>query len=300
MNKREAFLAAARSQVGKGIYVWGAKGQNLLDMSDPEKWIKKKETTTENAKRAIVLFNKRKAEGVDPIRAFDCSGLVYWANKEADIGYGIINAAGFYRQCVDVEKLMPGDLVFHHNGIKIVHVGIYIGDDTVCESQGRDVGVVETPYASRAKYWNRQGRLKKIADEYPAVTLLGDANCDGKVTAADAALILNYVAGYSELTKQGYANADVDMDGLVTKADAEAIMAYVVGLGTLPPSKQVKMLKSLKVRAGGDTKSSRIGYAFKGRIYPVVGRAPSGWYKIEYQTGKFGFISNKPGYTELL
>ena len=300
MNKREKFIAAARSQVNKGIYVWGAKGQNLLGMSDPEAWIKKKETTTANAKRAIVLFNKRKSEGVNPIRAFDCSGLVYWANVEADIGYPVLNSRAFYRECVDVEKLMPGDLVFHHNGVKIVHVGIYIGDDTVCESQGRDVGVIETPYASRAKYWNRQGRLKKIADEYPAVTLLGDANCDGKVTAADAALILNYVAGYSELTKQGHANADVDMDGLVTKADAEAILAYIVGNGTLPPATQVKMLKSLKVRAGGDTNSSKIGYAFKGKVYPLCGRASSGWYRIEYLPKKYGYISNKPGYTELL
>lgn len=296
MNKREKFLEAARSQVGKGIYVWGAKGQNLLDTSDPEKWIKKKETTSANAKRAIVLFAKRKREGVNPIRAFDCSGLVYWANLEADIGYPILNSRAFYRECDPVEQLEAGDLVFHHNGIQIVHVGIYNGDGYVLESMGRDDGVVLTKRNNWESYWNRRGRLKKLKEYYG---LLGDANCDGKVTAADAAFILRYLDGLSELSEQGKINADVNIDGKITKEDAEAILAYVVGDGTLPPKTTIHMIGSLCLRDKGSKNGKIIGYAHKGADYPLLGRDPeTGWYMTQIN-GKIGFISNKDKYSYL-
>lgn len=60
--------------------------------------------------------------------------------------------------------------------------------------------------------------------------LYGDANCDGMVTAADAALILRAVVGLSELSPRGAINADVDNDLAVTAVDAAAILRYVVGL----------------------------------------------------------------------
>ena len=45
MSKRDDFLEAARSQCNKGIYVWGGNGEDLLAMTDPEAWIRKKEKT---------------------------------------------------------------------------------------------------------------------------------------------------------------------------------------------------------------------------------------------------------------
>jgi hypothetical protein len=60
--------------------------------------------------------------------------------------------------------------------------------------------------------------------------LYGDANCDGTVTAADAALILRAIVGLSELSPCGVLNADVDSDLEVTAADAAAILRFVVGL----------------------------------------------------------------------
>ncbi|MBR3129821.1 MAG: dockerin type I repeat-containing protein, partial [Clostridia bacterium] len=60
--------------------------------------------------------------------------------------------------------------------------------------------------------------------------LYGDANCDGMITAADAALVLRSIVGLSALTKRGALNAEVDGDGSVTAADAAAILRYVVGL----------------------------------------------------------------------
>lgn len=161
MSKREKFLEAARSQVNKGIYVWGGNGENLLTMDDPEAWIRKKETSKENADRAINLFAERVENGVDPIRAFDCSGLVYWSQKEAGVGYGDKTAQGYWKECEPVKNLQAGDLVFHSNGLRCTHVGIYNGDGYVIESLGRDVGVVLNRRID-TQYWNKWGRLKKM------------------------------------------------------------------------------------------------------------------------------------------
>jgi 2',3'-cyclic-nucleotide 2'-phosphodiesterase (5'-nucleotidase family) len=63
-----------------------------------------------------------------------------------------------------------------------------------------------------------------------AEVLFGDANCDGHVTAADAALILRSLVGLNDLTAQGALNADVDGDSEVSAEDAAIILRYVVML----------------------------------------------------------------------
>ena len=63
-----------------------------------------------------------------------------------------------------------------------------------------------------------------------AEAVLGDANEDGLITSADAAMILRTIVGLSELTLQGELNADVDGDLEVTAADAALVLQYVVGL----------------------------------------------------------------------
>jgi hypothetical protein len=63
---------------------------------------------------------------------------------------------------------------------------------------------------------------------------LGDANCDGRVNAIDAALVLQLSAGLiAELPCSG---GDVNGDGGVDAIDALLILQYVAGLiATLPP-----------------------------------------------------------------
>ena len=63
----------------------------------------------------------------------------------------------------------------------------------------------------------------------PAATLAGDANCDGKVSIADATAILQHMGNKDEfgLTAQGEANADVFNKGDgITAADAVSIQKY--------------------------------------------------------------------------
>lgn len=229
------FLACLRDQVNKGIYVWGGNGENLLAMGDPFAWIKRHESISANADRDMTLFEVRVAQGVAPIQAFDCSGLVYWAQKKAGVGYGDMTANGYFKECKAVEQMKPGTLVFHHNGIKCVHVGVYMGDDTVIECKGRDVGVVETRYSKNGKYWNRSGWLKKLKEDPAPIT----------------------------------------------------------------PTK-VKMTGTLCVRAEGSKQGKLIGYARKGNTYPLCGQAGSGWYRIEYKPGAYGYISNATKYTVLV
>ncbi len=64
----------------------------------------------------------------------------------------------------------------------------------------------------------------------------GDANGDGKVTAADAAYILRYVAGLDDgMYLSGMLSADVNGNGRIDASDASAILRDVVDLAPLKP-----------------------------------------------------------------
>ena len=67
-----------------------------------------------------------------------------------------------------------------------------------------------------------------------AVGVLGDANLDGEVTAADAAQILRAVVGLVELSEDETNLADANKDGKVSAADAAFVLRALVGLATLP------------------------------------------------------------------
>ena len=164
INTLIQFIEAMRSQVNKGIYVWGGNGEDLTAMNDPIAWIERREEDPENEKRDIALFEKRKKAGVNPIQAFDCSGLVYWALYSLGLQKKDLSSRGFYNLCKHIEEkdLKPGDLVFHHDGTQIVHVGVCVGNEQI-ECKGRDVGVVKNK--RKAGYWNRFGRLPYFESE---------------------------------------------------------------------------------------------------------------------------------------
>ena len=157
------FLDQLSWQVGNAIYVWGGNGEIVTDMLDPEAWIRKHETSEANGERAVKLYRKLKVAG-KTIRAFDCSGLIYWCLKQIDVLPRDLNSRGLYAKCTPIDKAdcVPGDLVFRHNGTKISHVGAYVGDGKTIECIGRDRGVVVTKLS--ASYWNRAGRFPGLID----------------------------------------------------------------------------------------------------------------------------------------
>ena len=165
MSLIEEFEKLLEEQVSRGIYVWGGNGENLCEMKDPEAWIRDKETNKENAERAIKLYRKRKAAGVKVIRAFDCSGLIYWALKMLGLIKDDVSSRGLYKLCdpIEEEDLKPGDLVFHDDGKQIVHVGAWVTCGYQIESMGRDVGVVKSK--RKSGYWNKFGRYPKLQED---------------------------------------------------------------------------------------------------------------------------------------
>lgn len=160
----ENFLDFLHSQVGRSIYVWGAQGET--DIS--EEWIRKRESNNEKqVKRVITFWNKLKSKGISPIAAYDCSGLiVYWLLKNGIIKSDMSSRSLFAKSLeIQRDELKKGDFVFRHNGSKIYHVGVYVGDNKVIESMGRDVGVVERDInASGKSYWNRYGRFLPLTN----------------------------------------------------------------------------------------------------------------------------------------
>lgn len=166
------FLELIASEVDRGIYVWGGDGETVSAMDRPEDWIRAHETSKQNGERSVALYRKRVQAGVSPIRAFDCSGFIYWAMKSVGVQKSDVNSRGLYKLCsfrsetnhgnMNADDLKPADLVFRHNGTEIVHVGVYVGNGKVIEAKGRDVGVVQTTLTKGG--WNRYGR----PDQFPA------------------------------------------------------------------------------------------------------------------------------------
>ena len=162
MNTIEEFIDILRTQVNNGIYVWGGNGEDLISMTAPKDWIKWHETSTANANRAIALYDRRVQDGKTEIRAFDCSGLIYWALNKLGLQASDINSRGLYARCrpINMASMRPGDMTFRHDGSKIFHVGVYTGSGSVIEGVGRDEGVIEHGiYAKGAGYWTNFGRF---------------------------------------------------------------------------------------------------------------------------------------------
>lgn len=180
-NKLKEFLSYLEEQVtNHSIYVWGAQGQQGSAIT--EAWIRKRETTEANFKRAVAFWRKQCEAGFsDVLRAFDCSGLgAYWLQNVKHIIPGDTNANGFYGKCKKISKsdLRVGDFVFHLNSTgRATHIG-YVVDQSlnVIEAQGRDYGVVKRPLSKgswkaygRPPYWTEE-EVCEITGETPVYT----------------------------------------------------------------------------------------------------------------------------------
>ena len=97
-----------------------------------------------------VLARKPYIWGAQGPNAFDCSGLVYAAYKDAGLGYpawGRLNAALYFvaTKRVPFSELVPGDLLFYsYDGSvqNIHHMTIYAGNGMMWEANSRKVGLI--------------------------------------------------------------------------------------------------------------------------------------------------------------
>ena len=67
-------------------------------------------------------------------------------------------------------------------------------------------------------------------EDIPDLTVLGDVDFDGIITARDATAVLKHVVQLKILEGEAYANADANDDGVVNAKDATQILKIVVNL----------------------------------------------------------------------
>ena len=175
MSRIDGFIAYLESHVGD-MYVWGAQGQRVDTMDDPETWIRRRETSTRNCDRAVKFFRGATKR---PLYAFDCSGLiVHYISDTMHWIKGDTSAHGLYGMCRDnrgyfgMAEMRPGDLLFIEgakNGQKaMVHVGVYVGDGYTIEAKGRDDGVCKRLLSQGD--WTHWGRLPLLQADDPEET----------------------------------------------------------------------------------------------------------------------------------
>lgn len=166
--------------ISTAIYVWSGKGEEVpADDAERMTFFVKRETSdgdhtkAENIARCERLYQRRKSAGVSVVRAFDCSGFICHGLRQLKLLNTRMSSQGYYSYCKENtdktgmrrEDLIHGDLVFRHNGKKIVHVSLYIGDSQVLECGGRDVGVQIRELTAKD---NRFGRLACMKEKEPA------------------------------------------------------------------------------------------------------------------------------------
>lgn len=138
------------SQIGSP-YVWGGKGELL---------------TTASLNRLKSIYPDVAAEGRYNVpsqyvntgyRAFDCSGLLYWAFNQVGINIGASTYDQIYAgREVSMNDIRPGDLLFYGN---LYHVGMYIGDGKWIEApySGGLVRISNVPF-------NKVTRARRVID----------------------------------------------------------------------------------------------------------------------------------------
>lgn len=134
------FIQLITQHIDRAIYVWGGQGQIVTS----ETQIRRMEQTVGDADRAIALWNKRKAAGIDPVYMFDCSGLIIWALQKLGLIDYDTTADGLRRLSKPTTSPRVGDFAFKINADgRAYHVGIVTREGYITEAKGRDYGVVE-------------------------------------------------------------------------------------------------------------------------------------------------------------
>ena len=157
MGLREEFVKNVQSEVkNNSIYVWGGQGEKTEGLS-----IKTLEIMEGNNHANVKRILKHIVDiypDTNNSRSFDCSGLVTYHLIKLGIIKSDMTANGLYKLCKPIPKkeLQSGDLVFKVTDGKAVHVAIFIGDNKLVESVGRDYGVMNTELSSK---FNRYGRI---------------------------------------------------------------------------------------------------------------------------------------------
>ena len=185
----------------------------------------------ENAEKYVVPEKLMTAEAA---AANKVGNLVEFSGKVTKVEYDANGVLG----AIHVDD-GSGEVVIFLDGYINCNDGCTVGEDGYHDLSWVEEGVYLTARGiasiGQNSYENSDQigpriRTRNRADIVKLDLLYGDANCDGKITSADAALILRAMVGLSEMTPEGVLRGDVNGDGETNAADAAAILRYVVGL----------------------------------------------------------------------
>ncbi|MCK5897068.1 MAG: C40 family peptidase [Cocleimonas sp.] len=125
--------------------------------------VKKKQVQTQQdkLKKQVTLIAKKQLKiryrwgGASPRRGFDCSGLIQYSFKKANISLPR-TAASQYKKTkrISLTQLQIGDLIFFHTRqrkrTRVNHVGLYLGNNTFIHAprKGKRVTI-----AKLNRYW---------------------------------------------------------------------------------------------------------------------------------------------------
>ena len=88
-------------------------------------------------------------------------------------------------------------------------------------------------YRATIEVYSGGDRLTKRAEfSYNKSLFNGDVNNDGKITAADARLVLRFSAGLQKYTASQRKKADVNGDGRITAADARLVLRIAASMNS--------------------------------------------------------------------
>lgn len=318
--------------LGTSLYVWGGNGElveSFADYAAFEVWVRKKEvadsshTKEQNVQRVLARYKKLKAAGVTRIRCGDCSGTLYSVFKQMGIDRGDMSAATMYGNCTPITKdaLQPGDLIFHHNGTKITHVGVYFGGTTEAENIGRDSGVVlkslNRKTSSGALYWNRFGvwpGMRDVAETESEVESVKNLTQTGFILVDKINEYCNVRSGpstsYSKIGK-AYKGDDYPLFAKVSetgtswkwwKINYDGTVGYIRTDLASKASEDAFAIAGDTMRITGGRVNIRTGPGIEydwiaelhcGDMYPYLGETTeNGWIKFEYED-QIAYVSGK-------
>lgn len=143
-------------------YIWGTAGV---------KWTKEKQADLEKTTDSDRANGRKYGSKWIGHMVADCSGLFKWAFRQlgGDMYHG--SNTMYLKWCTDKGQLKggnradgrglkPGTAVFVWNGKNYSHVGLFVGDGTVIESQGTIHGVITSKVS--ASKWTHWGELKGV------------------------------------------------------------------------------------------------------------------------------------------
>jgi len=323
MTNAQLFEVELRKWIGRSLYVWGGNGKLVSEFADDaafETWVRSREvaddshTKEKNVLRVLTLYKALKSKGVEDIICGDCSGTVYYCLKQIGLDKGDMSAATMYGECTAITKdaLQPGDLIFHHNGTKITHVGVYLGGTTEIENIGRDSGVVlkslNRKTSSGELYWNRFGvwpGMRDVAETKSENESVKSLTQIGFILVDKINEYCNVRNGpsvsYSKIGK-AYKGDDYPLFAKVAetgttytwwKINYDGVVGYIRADLASKASENVNVSSGDTMRITGGRVNIRIGPGTEyeciaelhcGDMYPYLGETTeNGWIKFEYE-----------------